>query len=70
MALLQDSYLKISLGVRVAVFLGVFLLVSTKPGLWGSLTLIGVAILAGMLLSMLGWSRNPSLAAASIGAGK
>jgi hypothetical protein len=36
---LRDPFLKISLGVRIAVFLGIFLLVSAKPGLWESIAL-------------------------------
>jgi hypothetical protein len=64
MTRLRDSFLKMSLGVRVAAFLGIFLLVSTKPGVWASLMLIGAAIVAGLLFSTLSWTRKPLLYAA------
>jgi hypothetical protein len=34
---LQDPFLKISLGVRIAVFFGIVLIMSAKPGLWPSI---------------------------------
>jgi hypothetical protein len=58
---LRDPFLKISLGVRIAVFLGIFLLVSAKPGLGKSISLVAVAAVLGLLSSLLGWRRNPSL---------
>jgi hypothetical protein len=58
---LQDPFLKISLSIRIAVFLGIFLLVSTKPGLWESIGLVGVSSLLGLLTSLLPWRRSTSL---------
>src|SRR5262249_37577781 len=46
---LRDPLLKASLGVRVATFLGVFLLVSLKPGLWPSIGLVATSMAIGVL---------------------
>jgi hypothetical protein len=62
---LRDPFFKISLGVRTAAFLGIFLLVSAKPGLWMSISLIGISVLLGLLLSLLDWTRNASLSVQS-----
>ena len=50
---LRDPVLKMSLGVRIATFLGIFLLVSAKPGLWGSVGLVGASMVVGLLSSRL-----------------
>jgi hypothetical protein len=47
---LRDPFLKISLFVRIAVFFGIFLLVSIKPGLLASVSLIGACVAFGLLL--------------------
>jgi hypothetical protein len=59
---LEDPLLKISLSVRISVFLGIFLLVSAKPGLWGAIALLGTGGAVGLLFSMLPWRRGTSFA--------
>jgi hypothetical protein len=66
---LRDPFLKMSLGIRIAVFLGIFLLVSAKPGLWVSISLVCTAVLLGLLSSLLDWSRNASLSVPSANSG-
>jgi hypothetical protein len=55
---IQDPFLKISLCVRMALFFGIFLLVSAKPGLLGSLGILGTSLILGLLASRLGWRRG------------
>ncbi|MBZ5604612.1 MAG: hypothetical protein LAO79_20110 [Acidobacteriia bacterium] len=55
---LRDPFLKTSLALRIAVFLGIFLLVSTKPGLWESIGLVGAFAALGLLSSLLAWRRR------------
>jgi hypothetical protein len=64
LGLLRDPFLKLSLGIRVAVFLGIFLLVSAKPGLWGSVALVGTSVILGLLSSVLGEGRSTALSSA------
>ncbi len=66
---LRDPFLKMSLGVRVATFFGIFLLVSAKPGLWESISLVGTFLVLGFLSSLLTWRRGTSLPAPSAGLG-
>jgi hypothetical protein len=61
----RDPFLKISLGIRVAVFLGIVLLMAAKPELWESISVVGVAVALGLLSSLLTWHRNGSLSATS-----
>jgi hypothetical protein len=49
---LRDPFLKRSMAVRIATFLGIFVLVSAKPGLWVSIGLVGAAMLLGFLVSV------------------
>jgi hypothetical protein len=62
---LQDPFLKISLAIRIAVFLGIFLLVSAKPGPWESISLVGASGILGLLTSLLPWRRGTSVSPAS-----
>jgi len=62
---LRDPFLKVSLGIRIAVFVGIFLLVSTKPGLWGSISIVGASVVLGLLASLLDWRRSVPLSAPS-----
>jgi hypothetical protein len=64
LGLLRDPFLKISMGIRIAVFLGIFLLVSAKPGLWGSVALVGTSVILGLLSSVLGGGRSTALSSA------
>lgn len=47
---LQDPLLKISLGIRIAVVLGIVLLMGAKPKLWESVGIIGASAALGFLV--------------------
>ncbi len=66
---LQDPFLKVSLGIRIAVFLGIVLLMTSKPELWESITIVGTSAAVGLLLSLLPWGRGGSLSAPSTNVG-
>ncbi|HWR16838.1 MAG TPA: hypothetical protein VN577_18570 [Terriglobales bacterium] len=70
MTRLRGPFLKVSLCVRITVFLAIFLLVSTKPGTLVAIAMMIVAILLGLLLSKLRWSRSPVLSVARAVVGK
>lgn len=59
---LQDPFLKFSLGIRIAAFFGIVLLMAAKPELWQSLGIIVSSVVLGLLLSLLAWRRNEPLA--------
>jgi hypothetical protein len=69
LGLLRDPFLKISLSIRIAAFLGIFLLVSAKPGLWESISVAGTSVIVGLLLSLLAWRRNTSWSVSSASMG-
>jgi hypothetical protein len=48
----QDPFLNISLGIRLAVFLGILLLMTAKPGLWQSIEIVATSVVLGSLLSV------------------
>jgi hypothetical protein len=62
---LQDPFLKISLGIRIAVFLGIVLLMAAQPELWESVSVVGASGVVGLLFSLLRWPRGESLSAPS-----
>jgi hypothetical protein len=62
---LQDPILKISLGIRIAVFLGIVLLMVAKPELWESVGIVGASIVLGFLSSFLAWGGSGALSAPS-----
>jgi hypothetical protein len=62
---LQDQFLKISLGIRIAVFLGIVLLMGAKPGLWESIGVVGASVALGLLSPLLASRRSASLSAPS-----
>jgi len=62
---LRDPLLKISLGMRIAVFLGIVLVMSAKPELWESIGIVGTSVVVGFFSSLLSWGRCGSLSAAS-----
>ena len=69
MSRVQNPLLKVSLGVRIAVFLGIILLMSAKPELWESIIIVGVSAVFGLLWSLLPWRRTRSLPVPSAGLG-
>jgi hypothetical protein len=60
---LRDPFLKTSLGVRIAIFFGIVLLMTAKPDLWQSIAIVGASVVLGFLLSFLGSHRDVSLRA-------
>jgi len=62
---LRDPFLKISLGIRIAVFVGIVLLMAAKPELWESVSIVGTFVVLGLLSSFLHWRRTGSLTAPS-----
>ena len=64
---LQDPFLKISLGIRIGIFLGIVLLMAAKPGLWESIGIVGTFVVVGLLSSLLGWRRSGSPVRGTIG---
>jgi hypothetical protein len=57
---LQDPVLKVSLGIRFAVMLGIILLMGARPGLWQSAAIVVVSLVLGLLLPLLASRRAPS----------
>ena len=56
---LQDPFLKISLGIRTVVFLGIVLLMSAKPD-WGqSIGIVVCSLVIGLLLGLLSRRTGP-----------
>ena len=60
---LQDPFLKVSLGIRIAVFFGIVLLMAAKPELWQSITIVVGSVVLGLLLSLVAWRRTGPLPA-------
>ena len=60
---LQDPFLKISLGIRIAIYLGIVLLMAAQPELWESISIVGTAIVLGLLSSLLASRRSGSFSA-------
>jgi hypothetical protein len=60
---LQDPFLKVSLGIRIAVFFGIVLLMAAKPELWQSITIVVGSVILGLLLSLVAWRRTGPLPA-------
>jgi hypothetical protein len=54
---LQDPLLKVSLGIRIAVFFGIVLLMAAKPDLWQSIGIVVCSLVLGLLLPLVGWRR-------------
>jgi hypothetical protein len=55
---LQDPFLKISLGIRIAVFFAILLLMAAKPELWESVVVVGTFVALGLLSLVL--ARRPT----------
>lgn len=60
---LQDPFLQISLGVRIAIFLGIVLLMAAKPELLESIGIVGGSAVLGLLLSLMVWRRSRAFGA-------
>ncbi len=58
---LQDPALKVSLGIRIAVVLGIVLLMGAKPELWESVGIVGTFLVLGLLSSLLASPRTVAL---------
>jgi hypothetical protein len=58
---LQDPFLKISLGIRIAVFFGIVLLMAAKPELWQSIGIVVCSVVLGLLWSLVAWRRSKPL---------
>jgi uncharacterized membrane protein len=57
---LRDPLLKRSISIRIALFLGIFVLVSIKPGVWGAVGTILVAAAIGLIATFGGFRRSQS----------
>jgi hypothetical protein len=57
---LQDPFLKMSLSIRIAVFFGIVLLMTAKPELWESISILGTFVVVGFLSSVLSGRRRGS----------
>jgi hypothetical protein len=66
---LQDPFLKVSLGIRIAVILGIVFLMAAKPQLWPSVGIVGASTLLGLLPMALTSRHSASLSASSSGVG-
>jgi len=59
----RQSFLKISLAIRIAVFLGIVLLMTAKPGLPESLAIAGGSVVLGLASAFLIPSGRSTLSA-------
>jgi hypothetical protein len=59
----RQSFLKISLAIRIAVFLGIVLLMTAKPGLAESLAIVGGSVVLGLASAVLIPSGRSTLSA-------
>ena len=66
---LRDPFLKVSLGIRTGVFLGIVLLMSAKPEFGESIIIVGASVILGLLSSLLVRRRPGSLPVPSAGLG-
>ena len=67
---LRDPLLKISLGVRIGIFLGIVLLMAAKPQLWMAVGVVATAVVLGLFFSALPSRNNATnLSARSTGLG-
>ena len=66
--LLQHPLLKISLGIRIAGFFGIVLLMTARPALTESLGILGVSVVLGLAATLLRPNKKPALSTAGTGA--
>jgi hypothetical protein len=62
---LRDPFLKISLDIRIGVFLGIVLLMAAKPQLWVSIGIVAVSVVIGLIASLLSGTRGGAAAVAT-----
>ncbi len=60
---LDDALLKISLGLRISIFLGIVLLMATKPELLQSVSIVASSVVLGLLSPHAFWRRRMLLSA-------
>jgi len=65
--LLQHPFLKISLGIRTAIFLGILLLMTAKPELPESLGIVGGSVVLGLTAALLTPNRESALSTSDKG---
>jgi hypothetical protein len=58
---LQDPFLRVSLNIRIALFLGILLLMAAKPELRESISIVAGSVVLGLLLSIPAWRRSGSV---------
>lgn len=57
----MDPFLKISLGIRIAVVFEIVLLMAAKPELWQSIAVVECSVIPGLLLSLVAWRWSEPL---------
>src|SRR5260370_42673465 len=67
LGLLQLPFLKISLGIRTAVFLGILLLMTAKPEFPESLGIVGGSVDLGLTVALLTPNRESALSTSDKG---
>jgi hypothetical protein len=60
---LDDALLKISLGLRIFIFLGIVLLMAAKPELLQSVSIVASSVLLGLFSPIVFWRRRTLLSA-------
>ena len=66
----RDPILKISLGIRVGIFLGIVLLMAAKPQLWMAVGVVATSVVLGLFFSAMPSRKNATnLPARSTGIG-
>lgn len=55
---LEDAFLKISLGLRIFIFLGIVLLMAAKPELLQSVSIVASSVVLGLLSPLALWRRR------------
>jgi uncharacterized membrane protein len=66
--LLQHAFLKISLVTRIAIFVGIVLLMTAKPGLPESLSIIGVSVALGLAAALFTPNKKLTFSTTNTGA--
>jgi len=66
---LRDPVLKISLGIRISIFLGIVLLMAAKPELWESIGIVATSVVLGFLVSRISGQSGHQLSDPRIGVG-